>query len=236
MAKWHFSKATGAYNKCTAKPGNCPIGGSDEQHFNTKKEAQQASEKFFEKKYGSFSQNSREVKETQTKLVDLMGKVCKQIDDTGYRVMRSYSNLVVRNMVEGKPQQAKKFMDEIVKEAQETSAEYSTAYNFDWQMGTDNLPETIQADPNDKISRRLVVLYEASDFFDDQGIDVSNDYSASILVLGGPFNKENQKEVNSILSDFGQKLEQLGQEASFYREADKERFRNLMNEHYTLPW
>lgn len=236
MTKWHFNKATGEYNKCTAKPGNCPIGGSDEQHFNTKKEAQQASEKFFEEKYGSFSQNSREVKETQTKQVELMAKICDQLDDTGYMIMKSYSHIVVRSMIEGKPQQAKKFMDEIVKEAQETSGEFSTVANFEWKTGTDNLPKTIQADAKDKISRRLVVLYEASEFFDDQGIDVSNDFSASILLQGGPFNKENEKEVNSILSDFAQQLEQLGQEANFYREADKERFQNLMYEHYTLPW
>lgn len=236
MAKWHVNKITGEYNKCTAKPGNCPIGGGDEQHFNTKKEAQQASENFFEAKYGVFSQNSREVKETQTKQVEQMMEICNQLDDTGYMIMKSYSHIVVRSMIEGKPQQAKKFMDEIVKEAQETSGEFSTVANFEWKTGTDNLPETIQADAKDKISRRLVVLYEASEFFDDQGIDVSNNYSAHILVLGGPFNKENEKEINRILSEFSQELELLGQEDRFYREADKERFQKLMYEHHTLPW
>lgn len=236
MAKWHVNKSTGEYGKCVAKPGNCPIGGGDEQHFNTKQEAQQASEKFLEAKYGVFSQNPREVKETQTKQVEQMMKICNQLDDTGYRIMKSYSNLVVRSMIEGKPQQAKKFMDEIVKEAQETSGEFSTVANFEWKTGTDNLPETIQADAKDKISRRLVVLYEASEFFDDHGIDVSNDYSATILLHGGPFNKENEKEINSTVSEFAQELEYLGQEANFYREADKKRFQNLMYEHYSLPW
>lgn len=236
MVKWHINRTTGEYNKCNAKPGNCPIGGGDEQHFNTKKEAQQASEKFLETKYGVFSENPREVKETQTKQVKQMMEICNQLDDTGYRIMKSYSNLVVRKMIEGKPQQAKKFMDEIVKEAQETSGEFSTVANFEWKTGTDNLPETIEADAKDKISRKLVVLYEASEFFDDQGIDVSNDFSASILLQGGPFNKENEKEINRILSEFSQELEYLGQEERFYSEADKKRFQNLMYEYYALPW
>lgn len=236
MAKWHINRTTGEYNKCNAKPGNCPIGGGDKQHFNTKQEAQQASEKFLAAKYGTFSNNSRQVKETQTKQVEQMTKICNQLDDTGYRIMKSYSKLVVRSMIEGKPQQAKRFMDEIVKEAQETSGEFSTVANFEWKTGTDNLPETIQADAKDKISRRLVVLYGASEFFDDTGMDVSNDYSASILLQGGPFNKENEKELNRTLSEFAQELDLLGQEANFYREADKERFQNLMYEHYTLPW
>lgn len=236
MAKWHLNQATGDYNKCTAKPGNCPIGGGDDQHFNTKQEAQQASEKFLEEKYGSFSHNSREVKETQTKQVEQMEKICNQLDDTGYRVLKSYSNLIVRNMVENRPQEAKKFMDKTVKEAQDTSGEFSSVYNFEWKMGVKNLPETIQADDKDTISKRLRVLYEASEFFDDQGIDSSNDYSASILVLGGPFNKENEKEINRTVSEFAQELEYLGQEESFYREEDKEAFQRLMYEHYSMPW
>ena len=236
MAKWHLNKTTGDYNKCTAKPGKCPIGGGDDQHFNTKKEAQQASENFLEEKYGSFSQNSREVKETQTKQVELMAKICNQLDDTGYRVMRSYSNLVVRNMVEDKPQQAKKFMDEIVKEVQETSDEFSTVANFDWKNGTDNLPKTIQADDKDIVSKRLRLLYAASGFFDDQGIDSSNDYSSTILVLGGPFSKENEQEVSRTISEFAKELELLGQEERFYREEDREAFQNLMYEYYAIHW
>lgn len=236
MAKWHLNKATGDYNKCTAKPGKCPIGGGDEQHFNTKKEAQQASESFLEEKYGSFSQNSREVKETQTKQVEQMTKICNQLDDTGYRIMSSYSNLVVRSMVEDDPQQAKRFMDEIVKEAQETSVEFSPIANFEWKMGTDNLPETIQADSKDKVSQRLKLLYKASDFFDDQGIDVANDHSASILLQGGPFNKENEQGINNAVSEFAQELEHLEQEGHFYREEDNKAFRRLMSEYYSVLW
>lgn len=236
MAKWHINRTTGEYNKCNAKPGNCPIGGGDKQHFNTKQEAQQASEKFLAAKYGTFSNNSREVKETQTKQVEQMTKICNQLDDTGYRIMSSYSNLVVRSMVEDNPQQAKRFMDEIVKEAQETSGEFSPIANFEWKMGTDNLPETIQADAKDKISKRLRLLYAASGFFDDQGIDVANDHSASILLQGGPFKKENEQEINSAVSEFAQELEQLGQEGRFYREDDNEAFHSLMSEYYSVRW
>lgn len=53
MAKFHINKH-GVPAPCRAKPGNCSLGG-DENHYNTKEEAQAAVDKANEQKYGLVS-------------------------------------------------------------------------------------------------------------------------------------------------------------------------------------
>lgn len=237
MAKWHLNTATGDYNKCNAKPGNCPLGGDqgDENHFNTKKEAAQAAEKFLDNKFGKFSTDPRIVKQQQTKQLKTLFKIQNQLDDAGYRIMNDYSNLVVRSMVEGKPQQAKRFMDEIVQDLSEKSKEYSTALNFDWKMGVENLPEQLETDDKkDVISQRLRLLYKASDYFDDAGVDLANDHSTTIMILDGPFSEENKEEVSTAISDFATDLSMRGSDANWLDDKHRVEFENLMGEYYSI--
>lgn len=236
MAKWHLNKVTGDYNKCTAKPGNCPLGGDqgDENHFSTKKEAVQASETLLENKFGKFSMDSRIVKQQQTKQLKTLFKIQNQLDDAGYRIMDDYSNLVVRSMIEGKPQQAKRFMDEIVQDLSTKSKEYSTALNTDWKMGVDNLPEQLKTDDKDVVSQKLRLLYKASDYFDDAGVDLANDHSTTIMILDGPFSEENKEEVSTAISDFATDLTNKNADANWLDDKHRVEFENLMGEYYSI--
>lgn len=43
--RYHVNQETGAHGECTAQPGNCPVGGDSEQHFDNEQDAKVASEK-----------------------------------------------------------------------------------------------------------------------------------------------------------------------------------------------
>lgn len=54
--KFHVNQETGNYGKCTAEPGNCPLGGDTgtDNHYTSKNDAVMASEKVLENIHGAF--------------------------------------------------------------------------------------------------------------------------------------------------------------------------------------
>lgn len=59
MAKYHVNQETGDFGKCTAKPGNCPIG-DNEAHFDDREEAAVHSERILAEKYSLVSSMRKE--------------------------------------------------------------------------------------------------------------------------------------------------------------------------------
>lgn len=68
--KFHVNPETGASGLCRASKRPCPLGGSSgtENHYNTREEAENASQALLQDKHGTFSTNKRKTFEEPTKM------------------------------------------------------------------------------------------------------------------------------------------------------------------------
>ena len=90
MTRFHISAKTNAPARCSAKEGNCPLGGGDAPHFDTKEAAQAYTEKVNAQKFGTVpSKKKMYASPTARKLMRTI-KSNGSIDDT-VEALRNYT-------------------------------------------------------------------------------------------------------------------------------------------------
>lgn len=89
MSKYHVNPNSGEPGDCGADKGNCPFGGDSgiENHYDSAEEAQKASEKILDEKFGATKKLSRKERQAQ-QIRDKFGEYTEVLNDTseGYEI------------------------------------------------------------------------------------------------------------------------------------------------------